>query len=78
MNYTKEELTEYNGERGYWRTINGRKIFISIEDTKEEREQKIKNFVERKRSNQNVMQRNIDEANNEFDRKHNDAREKYK
>ena len=37
MDYKKEELTEYNGERGYWRTINGRKIFISIEDTKQER-----------------------------------------
>ena len=79
MNYSKNELTEYNGERGYWRTINGRKIFISIEDTKEEREKKIKNFVERKRSNtQDAIQRNIDEANREFDRQHNLAREKYR
>ena len=50
MNYNKEELTEYNGERGYWRTINGRKIFISIEDTKEETKDKIRNFVERKKN----------------------------
>lgn len=104
MNYSKEELTEYNGERGYWRTINGKRIFISIEDTKEEREQKIKNFVERKRSNnvfnnvdetnesrmkdaidkmtpeqiRKLIQQNIENADAEFDKKLNEAREKYK
>lgn len=76
MNYSKEELTEYDGKRGFWRTINGRKIFISIDDTKEETKEKIKAFVERKQSN-NKVQENIDEANREYDKKRENVKNRY-